>query len=73
MSILNGFFTIWVFLLVLTHILGATSENQSDGFPTGCKLTTNCVRLASNNSINSDGKIIGAKIIATKIFKLDPF
>jgi uncharacterized protein (DUF1499 family) len=55
MSILNGFFTIWVFLLVLTHILGAASENQSDGFPTGCKLTTNCVRLASNNSINSDG------------------
>ncbi len=55
MSILNGVFTFWVFLLVLTHILGAAYETPSDEFPTECKLTTNCVRLAYNNSINAEG------------------
>lgn len=58
MSIVNGLFTVWVFLLVLTHILGSYYETPSDEFPTECKLTTNCVRLAYNNSINAEGKAI---------------
>lgn len=57
MLILNAFFAGWVFLLVLTHIFGS-AENQSNGFPTACKLTTNCVRLAATNSTNADGKIL---------------
>jgi len=52
--ILDSFFTAWIFLLLLVHLVGKDPSQSS--FPAGCRKKTNCTRLTTDISTNVRGE-----------------